>query len=170
MVDMNSEANITEEKSVTEVNVSNTKKLSFFDKFTRGLAILTLIWFAYFVITDVIPEKQAKNELYSVIYTRAVQEVKSHWGGDSLYVEKYKMDNVVYHTTKYIDLGYGELPYEVYYVKVPIEFDDWGQHFEQEEIITVYCCRVTQWEDEGVVYSVEPHLFVADMFTGILEE
>lgn len=158
---MNSEMN-KEEKNVKEVSI--------FDKFINGLAVLVLIWFAYYFITDALPRMKAENELYSIIYNRAVQEVQAHWSGDGLYIEKYKKDNVVYHTEEYRDLGYGELPYEVYVVQVPVEFDDWGQHFEQNEIITVYCCRVTQWEEDGTVYSVEPHIFVADMFTGILEE
>ena len=132
-------------------NVEETRntKSSGFDKFTTGLAILVMIWFVYFLITDVLPEKRAENELYSVIYSKAVEEVRSHWAGEGLYVEKYENDKVVYHTTDY---------------------DDWGQHFEENHIITVYYCKGRRGEENGVEYSVEAHFFVADMFTGILEE
>ena len=121
---------------------------SVFLKFQVVLAVIVLVWLAYFTVTEVLPEKKAEKEYYSMIYNRAVEEILWHWGGDDLEVSDYKNGSVVLDTTEYYDLGYGNLRYAIYVLY-------YGHN---------------QKVSDGVDLSVEPHLFVVDMFTGIIEE
>lgn len=107
----------------------------------------------------------AGNAVYKQMYGLAVEEVREKWTDVyNLEIDAYKEEYVAWQCEEKVDFGRGELWYQKYAVKVPVECDMTYGHVDTNITVEVYCYRKEMLHGADVVPSIEDHCYVIDLY------